>query len=114
MFASFAELLNVKLPADAAPDSENLLKTWLNKGGKGREYLVLQNVYNNLSIETNTWKFIAPVKGGNRLGMGIMDQDQLFDLSRDRGEKENVAVQNPKIVEKLRSKLENIKASSIR
>jgi arylsulfatase A-like enzyme len=114
MIASFAELLKVKLPSGAAPDSEDHLNAWLNKGGRGREYLVLQNVQNNLSIENGTWKFIAPGKGAaynpqTNIEMGNLNQDQLYDLSSDIGEKVNVAVKNPQIVEKLRSKLEMIK-----
>jgi len=114
MIASFAEMLKIKLPAGAAPDSENHLNAWLNKGGEGREFLVLQNVINNLSIENGTWKFIAPGKGvaynpQTNIEMGNLSQDQLYDLSSDIGEKVNVAVKNPQIVEKLRSKLEMIK-----
>ncbi len=114
MFASFADLLKVKLPSGAAPDSENHLSAWLNKGGKGRDYLVLQNVNNNLSIVNGTWKFIAPGKGVaynplTNTETGNLNQDQLYDLARDRGEKVNVAAKNGEIVEKLRSKLNIIK-----
>jgi len=116
MFASFAEMLKVKLPSGAAPDSENHLKAWLNRGGKGRDYLVLQNVNNNLSIENGTWKYIAPGKGAaynplTNTETGNLNQDQLYDLSSDIGEKLNVATKNPKIVEKLRAKLEQVKAA---
>lgn len=115
MLASFAEMLKIKVPSSAAPDSQNQLNAWLNKGGKGREYLVLQNVQNNLSIEDGTWKFIAPGRGPainkeTNTEMGNLDQDQLYDLSSDIGEKVNVAFKNPQIVEKLRAKLEQIKA----
>jgi len=116
MLATFAEMLHVKLPAGAAPDSENHLDAWMNKGGKGREFLVLQNVNNNLSIEDGTWKFIAPRKGAAKNGatnteLGNLNLDQLYNLSSDKGEKLNVATQNPKIVEKLRSKMEMIKVA---
>ena len=115
MPATFAELLRVKLPSGAAPDSENHLNTWLNQGGKGREYLVLQNVNNNLSIEDGKWKFIAPGKGAaynqqTNTELGNLNQDQLYNLSSDIGEKSNVAVQNPKIVGKLKAKLDQVKA----
>lgn len=116
MVATFAEMLKVKLPAGSAPDSENCLNAWLNKGGKGRDYLVLQNVNNNLSIESGNWKFIAAGKGPaysalTNTEFGNLNQDQLYDLSTDIGEKVNVAVQHPEIVEKLRTKLEQIKTA---
>jgi len=116
MVATFAEMLKVKLPAGSAPDSENCLNAWLNKGGKGRDYLVLQNVNNNLSIESGNWKFIAAGKGPaysalTNTEFGNLNQDQLYDLSTDIGEKVNVAAQHPEIVEKLRTKLEQIKTA---
>ncbi len=115
MLATFAELLKVKLPSGAAPDSESHLNAWLNKGGKGREILVLQNVQNNLSIEDGTWKYIAPGKGiayqpNTNTELGNLSSDQLYNLSTDLSEKANVASQNPQIVEKLRSRLEQIKS----
>ena len=115
LFASFARFLKIKLPAGAAPDSENQLNAWLNKGGKGRNILVLQNPYDNLSVITKRWKYIAPGKGiaynpKTNTELGNSDQNQLYDLSEDKGEKINIASQNPKIVKKLKSKLQKIKA----
>jgi len=114
MLATFAEMLKVKLPSGAAPDSENHINTWLNKGGNGREYLVLQNVNNNLSIENGKWKFIAPGNGAaynpqTNTELGNLEQDQLYDLSKDIGEKVNVAAKNPRIIKKLRTRLMQFK-----
>lgn len=111
MMSTFASLLKVKLPQGAAPDSENHLNTWLNKGGQGRKFLVLQNVNNNLSIEDGTWKYIAPGKGAalnspTNTELGNLNHDQLYDLSSDNGEKVNIADANPKIVDQLRKRLE--------
>ena len=115
MLATFASLLNVKIPSNAAPDSQNHLNAWLNKNGKGREYLVLQNVQNNLSIEDGHWKYIAPGPGPaygkeTNTEYGNSKDDQLYDLSVDRGEKNNLALKNPEIVKLLKTNLEAIKA----
>ncbi len=115
MVATCSELLTVKLPSGAAPDSESQLNTWLNKGGIGREVLVLQNVNNSLSIEDGKWKFIAPGPGipydsSTNTELGNLNQDQLYDLTKDIGEMVNVAAQNPKIRERLRARLNQIKA----
>lgn len=115
MLASFAGMLKVDLPEGAAPDSENHLNSWLNRGGEGRDYLVLQNVQNNLSIEDKRWKFIAPGKGPafqkeTNTEFGNLNADQLYDLTKDKGEKVNLAGQFPEVTERLRAKLESIKA----
>ncbi len=115
MIATFADLLKVKIPANAAPDSENHLSAWLNNSGKGRDFLVLQNVQNNLSIEDGAWKFIAPGKGPayskeTNTEFGNLDKEQLYHLAEDRGEKENLAAKYSEHVARLSEKLAEIKA----
>ncbi len=114
MMASFADLLQVKLPEGAGPDSENHLTTWLNRGGNGREYLVLQNGSNTLSIEDGRWKYIYPSSAAafamaTNIELGNSKEDQLYDLAIDRAEKINLAAQNPKTMETLKEKLVQIK-----
>lgn len=118
LLASFGSMLNVKLPSGAAPDSENHLAELLNQGGNGREYLVVQNVNNALSVIHNNWKYIFPSSGpayGKQTNTeyGNLNQDQLYNLLNDLGEKNNIAGQNPQVVEQLRSKLQTIKASAL-
>lgn len=115
MLATMAELLQVKIPADVAPDSEKHLTAWMNNGGKGRDYLVQQNVQNNLSIQDGKWKLIAPSKGPARSAttnteFGNLDKDQLYDLISDSGEKVNLADIHPEQVARLMAKLEQIKS----
>ena len=45
---------------------------------------------------------------------GFLDIPQLYDLSKDIAEKNNIASQYPDIVEKARSKLELIRAREMR
>jgi len=115
MVATFAGMLEVQIPANAAPDSENHLNAWLNRDGKGREYLVQQNVQNNLSIQDGQWKFIAPSKGPaysklTNTEFGNLDKDQLYDLTKDSGEKVNLATSHLDQVARLKAKLEQIKS----
>ena len=114
-FASFARLLNIELPNGAAPDSEELLNSWIGSSKKGRTYLVEQN--NNqmpLSICTNQWKYIPPFNGQPimlhvNVETGFSSKPQLYNLQDDVGEKENVAEKYPKILKLLAEKLEIIK-----
>ena len=114
MMATFASLLKIKIPSGAAPDSQDQLSTWLNTGGKGREYLVLQNVHNSLSIENGVWKYICPSTAAvygkeTNTEYGNLNEDQLYNLKSDISEKANQAKRYPKIVKELKIKLEEIK-----
>lgn len=114
MMASFAGLLEVRLPEGAGPDSQNHLNAWLNRGGNGREYLVLQSGSNTLSIEDGRWKYIYPSSAvayarETNIELGNSKEDQLYDLSADRSEKVNLAAQNPQITKALKEKLLRIK-----
>jgi arylsulfatase A-like enzyme len=111
---SFAQLLGVTLPAGAGPDSENQLDAWLGKDKVGREYVVGQNVNNNLSIRTRDWKYIAPGKGSamyvqTNIELGNSQEPQLYRLSDDESEKVNCASEYPQIMRELQLRLEQVK-----
>ncbi len=113
-FRSFATLVDVELPEGAAPDSESHLEAWLRVDADGRDYLVEQNVNNNLGISDGRWKYIPSCKGPARSAqtateLGNSKQNQLYDLLNDIGETKNIAKQNPEIVERLDTKLKEIK-----
>lgn len=111
-FASFASMCGVNIPEGAAPDSENHLDAWMDAEKKdGRDYVVVQNVNNNLSITDGTWKYIPAANGpaiskqtntelGNR-----PNNHQLYYLVSDPGEKNNVYKDNKEKAEQLRAKL---------
>lgn len=112
-FATFAEMLNVRLPEGAAPDSEPMLKAWTGKQKKGREWLVLQNAQNNLSVTDGRWKYLRPGNGpaylkAVNIELGNSKEPQLYDLKKDPKEKNNVAGQNPELVKKMAAQLEKI------
>lgn len=116
--SSFSSLLGVKLPSGAAPDSQNLLKAWLGKQKQGREYLVLQNVNNNLTITDGIWKYMEPGKGPfygkeTNTEYGNMPKPQLYHLKTDIGERNNVVEQHPEVVKKLDQKLQQIKDNRV-
>ncbi len=113
-FSSLASLLDVEMPAGAAPDSENYLNAWLGKDPQGRPALVEQNAQNNLSIITADWKYIEPGKGSpyNRnvgIETGNSPDPQLYDMHTDLGEKNNVVDRYPAVVEELSRQLNAIK-----
>ncbi|MFZ4455069.1 MAG: sulfatase-like hydrolase/transferase [Bacteroidales bacterium] len=115
-YASFASLINAKLRADEAPDSFNKLKTLLGKSKANREYIVEQNINNNLAIVVDGWKYIAPSNYSSfnkdtKTELANNPKVQLYNLKTDPGEKNNIASQYPDKVVELKDLLEKVKKS---
>jgi arylsulfatase A len=97
--ASFAKLLHVNIPQGEAPDSENMLNAFLGKSREGRTIMVEEG-YHNLAIVDRNWKYIEPF--GNH-------QAQLYDLSKDAGETNDLAGKCPDKVKELEKSLNEIR-----
>ena len=111
LFNSFASLTGYKLPEDACMDSRNMLEVLLGKSKKSREYVIEQNINNNLGIIKGEWKYIEPGKGDaynpfTNIELGNSPEPQLYNLDIDIGEKNNIAEQNPNIVKELSTLLD--------
>jgi arylsulfatase A-like enzyme len=116
LMRSFADLLGQSMPEGAAPDSEAQWAAWSGKDKKGKDYLVEVNVTRDLSIIAGEWKYIEPSKNTaffthTNTEIGNNPQPQLYNLNTDKGERINVATQNPEIVKQLHQKLQDIKTN---
>lgn len=116
LLASFSKMLNIA-PKDMPNDSENTIDVLLGKSNKGREYLVEQGFTDNLAIIQGDWKYIEPKDGPKmnelvNIELGYDKQPQLYNLSTDIGETNNLAKKYPKKVKELKAKLEEIKKGS--
>lgn len=112
LFASLADIINAKIPYDAAPDSKNYSNTLLGKNKKGREYLIQEGMNNVLAIQDRKgWKFIEPnnYKPKSNSELGNSKQDQLYNLNEDVNEQNNLGDKNSKILNKLKKQLEKEK-----
>ncbi len=114
LIASFASLVQKEIPAGAAPNSQNQLKTLLGKKQKNREYLIEQNLNNTLSVVNKKWKYIEPSNGpavniGTNTELGNSIVPQLYNIKTDPSETKNLAESNPKLVKKLSKLLESEK-----
>ncbi len=111
MYATLAALIGQSLPEKAAPDSFNQLKAWTGKDKKGRTYVFEQAETH--SIVKGNWKYIKPNGGSSYWALtetetGLDKKEQLYDLSKDLGEKNNLAERNPKKVAELAALLEQV------
>ena len=112
MLASFAKLTGQSLPENEATDSFDRLDVLLGKSQKNRPYIVEQA--NALSVVRGRWKYIEPKAGPAKnhnvnIELGNAIQPQLYDLSNDIGEQNNLAVKKPSLVQELSALLETIR-----
>ena len=102
-YRSLADIVGAELPEGAAPDSRSY---------KDCNYVIEQSNNHTLSISDGSWKYVSPSDGpsmiqwGPKIETGYRPFPQLFSLTSDRGETENVAEQHPDEVSRLQSLLD--------
>lgn len=116
MFSTFATLLGIQLPENAAADSFDQLDAWMGKDRIGREYAIEQSLTKTLSIVSGKWKYIEPGNGqaynkNTDTELGNSSQPQLFDLSTDPGETVNLAEQHTELAAKFAGALDKLKTT---
>lgn len=113
LYASLASLTGQKLAKDDAPDSFDLLDTWLGKSHIGRKVMLEESF--TYSLRHKKWKYINPQERlapdwmvNKDIESGLMDQAQLYDLEKDIGEKNNIAEKNAVKVAEMKKILSDI------
>ena len=107
------QLTGEKLPPDAAPDSFNVLPALLGTSRQARTHLVEHA--GALALIAGDWKVIRAQNGpkrnltGNELGND--PQPQLFNLTEDPGEQNNLAAERPEKVKELLAMLDQIQSA---
>lgn len=114
VYASFATLLNHPLSSGIAPDSRDQLSNFLGKDNAGCNYIVQQNLNNTLSIIQGEWKYIEPsdkpaMEYWTKTELGNNPKPQLYNLSVDPSEINDVASAHPDKVRILSFILEEVK-----
>ena len=116
--ASFAALTGVKMPADACPDSFDVMDALLGKkDAKGRNHLVQQDngQGGNYGFRAGKWKLQRHDSKRkrnaivtNKLANTPTPKFALFDLSMDKQEEKNLANQHPKVLNQMKQRLQKI------
>lgn len=111
LFASLARLTGQSLEAGEAPDSFDMLQQLLGNSHRNRSYLVTHA--GTLSLIADEWKYIAPSKGPriNRavnIELGNDSAPQLYHLTKDIHEQNNVAARYPGKVKAMAEKLKKL------
>ncbi len=97
---TLAELTGVAkdIPAEATPDSFNVLPAVLGQSQQGREHLVEHA--RGLALRQGSWKYITANKGtkinkNTDTELGNDPKGLLYDLEEDPGEKKNLTGEHP-------------------
>ncbi len=107
IYASLAKLLNQE---NKAVDSQNTLDALTGKSEQGRENLIIEGK----AIRSGDWVFIPKKSGrswGDAIGIdsGNRDFDQLYNITEDPAQKNNLAKTFPRRVVELRNKLNELR-----
>ncbi|HVX65937.1 MAG TPA: sulfatase-like hydrolase/transferase, partial [Bryobacteraceae bacterium] len=114
-FASLASLAGARPEPDEAPDSLNQVNALLGRDRRGREYVIEHA--GALAVTQGGWKYIEPASG-QRLNRNTNTetandpQPQLYDLTKDVGEKSNVASEHPERVKAMSALLDRVRKQS--
>ena len=112
MLATMAALTGQTLPADAGPDSFNVLPALLGQqlAKPCRDHLVEHG--NVLALRKGPWKLIPAAeagKGKKAKRGGAPAETQLYNLADDLGETTNLAGKHPEIVQEMTALLKLVR-----
>ncbi|WP_149273529.1 sulfatase family protein [Pareuzebyella sediminis] len=110
LLSSLAELVGSSARGD---DSQPLTNVLLGESENGRDALVLEAT-SRTAFRKGNWVLIPPYKGpalleSVNIEVGNSDQYQLYDLSKDLGQTNNLAKENPERLQELIEDFEAIR-----
>lgn len=113
LIASFAEMLDVDIPCNSAPDSYPMIEQWLGKSQVSRPHVVEHNNRGILSYLEGDWKYIEAFTGNDTTvcsnRYGTLPEEMLFNLEKDIAETDNLARKCPEKCNEMREALLKIK-----
>ena len=104
---SFATLLELDLPEGAAVDSRNTLDAFLGRSEQGLPFMI-EEAANAVALRKDNWKYIEFHASKYKPKPGA---PELYDLSEDIAEANNVIKNYPEIAELLKTQLHTLQHS---
>lgn len=103
LLATFADVVGAELPETAGEDSLSFASVLLDSNSDSKRLPLITHANtsdeNRYAITDGDWKLIMPGKNG---------KVELYDLSKDRSEKSNIAAAHPETVERLTKEISSI------
>ena len=120
MFGTIADIITLGLPEDkdVAPDSYSFLSSLMGqKSMSARTSLVTADMHGMQAIRMGDWKYIDNVlpeelPESRRKNIKMPLEPQLYNLSEDPAESNNLYEENPDLVQKLKGELTRIREAS--
>jgi arylsulfatase A len=120
IFATLAAALDVEVPANAAPDSYNMLPVWKENAPSPRRTIVHNTMMGAYAVRHDNWVLIAAKSGNHTKAPAWFDEEnghkqhdlpgELYDLSTDLAQKNNLYAQEPDKVAELTTLLKTIRS----
>ena len=118
IYASLAELVGADIGENVI-DSKSHLDALLGKSAEGRD-VMLEEAF-TLALRDGNWKYIQPFTNGSipdwmdnkDIEPGLKPEPQLYDLSKDKGEQNNLAEEQPEKVKEYEKMIQDINGKSL-
>ena len=120
IMATLAAITGFKLPAGAAEDSHDLLAVWKNRAPSPRRAIVHNTQANGYAVRQDQWVLIAAKTGAVSRVPTWFDAEngyqenthpgELYDLSKDLAQRNNLYAQHPEKVAELQAALQAIRS----
>lgn len=120
LLATFAAIVGTELPAEAGPDSFNLLPVWKAEQSADkpiRPSFVMASGNRTMTVRVGDWKLITGLGSGgfskpNRVKPTPGGPTgQLYNLADDPDESRNLYARHPEIIERLQAELTRVRES---
>ena len=111
VFATVAEILNHKLPANAGEDSFSMMPLFKDPAKPTREHAISQSPSGSLALRKGPWKMVFGPGGRARPqagGQAKRHPGHLFHLGNDLGETTDLRAEKPELAAELTTLMEQL------